>query len=212
MVRLTRNKKQTYRLNSMPQIWPLGLTLVMTLTLNFQGQTWNLLHLSQEMVWLPQNEKQTYRFNLGIKCDHQIWPWPWPWPWIYKVKYGICYISTKSGPKIRCKDLPDSDQGDFRCLRAVDSSSLYTHFCDFTCQKWQNKTVQSIINSLGPSDAMWWQRSVSPLAQVMACCLTAPSHYLNQCWLVISEVKWHTSKGKFTRETSAINHWNYLEN
>ena len=27
----------------------------------------------------------------------------------------------------------------------------------------------------------WRQRSGSTLAQVMACCLTAPSHYLNQC-------------------------------
>ena len=28
------------------------------------------------------------------------------------------------------------------------------------------------------SDAMWWHRSWSTLAQVVACCLTAPSHYL----------------------------------
>ena len=21
-----------------------------------------------------------------------------PWPWIFKVKYGICYISAKNGP------------------------------------------------------------------------------------------------------------------
>ena len=41
----------------------------MTLTLNFQGQIWNLLYLSQK--WSD---------------------------WIFKVKYGICYISTKSGP------------------------------------------------------------------------------------------------------------------
>ena len=27
----------------------------------------------------------------------------------------------------------------------------------------------------------------STLAQVMACCLSAPSHYLNQCWLTIKE-------------------------
>ena len=26
------------------------------------------------------------------------------------------------------------------------------------------------------------------MAQVMAWCPTAPSHYLNQCWLIISEV------------------------
>ena len=34
-------------------------------------------------------------------------------------------------------------------------------------------------------------RSWSTLAQVMACCLTAPSHYLNQRWLIISEVLWY---------------------
>ena len=55
------------------------------------------------------------------------------------------------------------------------------------------------------------ERSGSPLAQVMACCLTAPSHYLNQCWLIISKVEWYSSKGKFTRDTLAINYWNYLE-
>ena len=50
------------------------------------------------------------------------------------------------------------------------------------------------VNSLGPSDDIWRQRSGSTLAQVMACCLTAPSHYLNQCWL-ISNVEWHSSEG-----------------
>ena len=40
--------------------------------------------------------------------------------------------------------------------------------------------------SMGPSDAIWWHISGSPLAEVMACCLTAPSHSLNQCWLIIN--------------------------
>ena len=31
-------------------------------------------------------------------------------------------------------------------------------------------------------------RTGSTLVQVMACCLTAPSHYLNQYWLIITEV------------------------
>ena len=48
--------------------------------------------------------------------------------------------------------------------------------------------VKSGFNSLRPSDVIWWQRSGSTLAQVMACGLTAPSHYLNQCWLIISKV------------------------
>ena len=30
----------------------------------------------------------------------------------------------------------------------------------------------------------------SPLVQVMACSLMAPSHYLNQCWLIINELLW----------------------
>ena len=40
------------------------------------------------------------------------------------------------------------------------------------------------VNSLRPSDTIWRHRSGSTLSQVMACCLTAPSHYLNQCWLI----------------------------
>ena len=47
--------------------------------------------------------------------------------------------------------------------------------------------VYSKLNSLWPSNTIWRQGSRSTLAQVMACCLTAPSHYLNQCWLNISE-------------------------
>ena len=35
MVQLPRSKKQAYRLNSRPQMWPMGLTLTMTLTFEF---------------------------------------------------------------------------------------------------------------------------------------------------------------------------------
>ena len=37
------------------------------------------------------------------------------------------------------------------------------------------------FNSLWPSDDIWQQGSRSTLVQAMACCLMAPSHYLNQC-------------------------------
>ena len=63
-----------------------------------------------------------------------------------------------------------------------------------------------------PSEAIWRQRSESTFAQVMACCLTAPSHYLNQCWFIISTVQWHSYKGSLTRDNSAIDHSNQLEN
>ena len=35
----------------------------------------------------------------------------------------------------------------------------------------------------------------STLDQVMVCCLMAPSHYLDQCWLVIGEVLWEFHNG-----------------
>ena len=68
------------------------------------------------------------------------------------------------------------------------------------------------FNSLWPSDTIWQHKSGSTLAQVMACCLTAPSHYLNQCWLIISKVQWHSSVDNFTTETSAIYHKDTLKN
>ena len=60
--------------------------------------------------------------------------------------------------------------------------------------KWELPCVPlgCFFNSLWPSGAIWWQRSESTLAQIMACCLTAPSHYLNHCWLIISKVQWHS--------------------
>ena len=61
------------------------------------------------------------------------------------------------------------------------------------------------INSLGPSDAIWRSRSWSTLVKVMACCLTAPSHYLNQCWLIISKVLWHSSEDIIIRKFEDTN-------
>ena len=46
-----------------------------------------------------------------------------------------------------------------------------------------------------PSDAKWQSRSGSTLAQVMAHFLMAPSQYLNQCSLIISEVLWPSTEG-----------------
>ena len=62
-----------------------------------------------------------------------------------------------------------------------------------------------------PSDVIWQQGSRSTFAQVMACCLTAPSHYLNQCWLMISGVLWHSADSNFTENTQDVYFWNELE-
>ena len=69
----------------------------------------------------------------------------------------------------------------------------------------------SWINSLGPSDTRWRQRTESTLAQVMACCLTAPSHYLSQCWLVVSKFLWHLYDGTTLRKSEETNQWNKIK-
>ena len=58
-----------------------------------------------------------------------------------------------------------------------------------------------MIKSLRPIDAIWWHKSWSALAQVMAWCLMAPSHYLNQCWL---EDYWYPSQGNVTEKLHKI--------
>ena len=66
----------------------------------------------------------------------------------------------------------------------------------FWCMMQQK---HSYLNSLRPSDAICHWRSWSTLVKlhVMACCLMAPSHYLNQCWLIISEILRHSPEGNF---------------
>ena len=70
----------------------------MTLTLNFQGQIWNSLYLGQKWSDCHETKSKHIDLILSLKCDHRIWPWLWPWHGIFKVKYGIHYISTKNGP------------------------------------------------------------------------------------------------------------------
>ena len=58
-------------------------------------------------------------------------------------------------------------------------------------------------------NTIWQPRYWSTLAQVMACCMTAPSHYLNQWWLIVCKVQWPFTWRQFHNH---INHRNQLEN
>ena len=53
------------------------------------------------------------------------------------------------------------------------------------CVCWQHIQV---LTHCGPVRQFDENRSGATLVQVMACCLTAPSHYLKQCWLFINGV------------------------
>ena len=51
------------------------------------------------------------------------------------------------------------------------------------------------VRGVWPSDAIWRNRTAPTLVQVMTCCLMALSHYLNQCWLIMSKGTWYSLKG-----------------
>ena len=99
-------------------MWPSDLTLAMTLTLNFQGQIWNLLYISTKSGPIAMKRKANISIELQASnvtngFDLDIW--------IFKVKCDLDHLVTK----VRCKDLPGSDRGDFRCRCAVDSCSHF---------------------------------------------------------------------------------------
>ena len=98
--------------------------------------------------------------------------------------------------------------------------SLLTHIC-VTRPQWVKRFCSTCIisvitkaysmsydktslNSLWPSDAIWQHRSGSSLAEVMACCLAASSHYQSQCWLSVSIVLWHSPESNSTRSAKLL--------
>ena len=73
----------------------------------------------------------------------------------------------------------------------------YTRLLYLLCKLTGNIVVS--INPLWPSDAIWCLWSWSTLVQVMACCLTAPSHYQNQCWLIVDHTHRHNLPCNFNQ-------------
>ena len=97
-----------------------------------------------------------------------------------------------------------------RCVsvRSRRSDCLVIWFCYHLIAKLANKTAappwpdpfensvckrailcRTYLFSLWPNDAISGRKSGSTLAEVVVCCLQAPSHYLNQCWFVIIMVQ-----------------------
>ena len=66
-------------------------------------------------------------------------------------------------------------------------------------------TLPHCVNSLWPSDGIWWPRSESTLAQVMAASLMEPSHY--QCCLIKEGVLWPSPENNFTRNADDLPSW-----
>ena len=58
-------QKEKYQLNTRPQMWPIGLTLAITLTLKFQGQIWNLLYLLTKL-------SDCHKLKMNASIEHKV--------------------------------------------------------------------------------------------------------------------------------------------
>ena len=81
---------------------------------------------------------------------------------------------------------------------------LYPIF-DLICNR--HVTPPVLWNSMTPNDT-----TQPTLVLVMACCLTAPSHYLKQGWLITDEVLWHSDHNTFIGSAPNIEHYDLFEN
>ena len=89
----------------------------------------------------------------------------------------------------------------------VMASQITDHstLCSITCSCWQQRKHQSFALPVINEGIHW-----SPVPSHGY--LTAQSHYLNQCWLFITEVQWQLLEGNFTKYTSVINYLSLLGN
>ena len=83
--------------------------------------------------------------------------------------------------------------------------------CLFTDSCLSNSFMGQPV-TLWPNNTIWQHRTWSTLAQVMACCQTAPSHYLNQSWIIISKVQWKSPQPSVTNTNSKITYRRYHSN
>ena len=63
VVWLPQNKKQTYQLNSRPQMWPMGFNLAMTLTFELSRSNVNLT------IWWLRSGIRIYQIVFGVTSD-----------------------------------------------------------------------------------------------------------------------------------------------
>ena len=127
-----------------------------------------------------------------------------------------CWIIVKSHIM---KDLWNTWKFNTWALKYWYALYSWINICIYESQRgvWKFKTCNynkcaCNVTSLWPGEAIWRHATRSTLAQVMACCPQATSHYLNQCWLIIGKVPWHSSQDIILRWFEDTNQWNKIEN
>ena len=95
-----------------------------------------------------------------------------------------------------------------RCVACKNCCKiLILGICDWLFMTWDLMWITRIGNHGAAGGYLRKQ-----LTQVMACWLTEPNHRLNQCWLVITGIQWHSSKDSFIWMAEKSNLWSEIEN
>ena len=122
-------------------------------------------------------------FTVGAKFSFQSHVSIWNWFYTYRHLLTLFYLGVKVGQLF---------------------SGLILFVALITDVNIREATLKSMDNTLWPNDAIWHSRTWPTLVQLMGSCRMASSCYLNQWWLIICDVLWHSPGGIFTGYTRDI--------
>ena len=151
--------------------------------------------------------RPSYLHN-GISCTYKnasTWHRSVSCPWIWKDKtemicslwfvvYLVSNYLQQSWSRIQdnhCCEIEIPTNWFCLPLNSTSSKIYFKRLLWFT-------TIPELFDPMWPNDAVLWHIFWPILHQVIPCCLTAPSHYLN-FWLFNHEVQWQSHEDNFTK-------------
>ena len=150
---------------------------------------YNILHMSRQCYY-----HDVYKISLWlVKCimNKNITKFRWILIWSNYCQSDRHQINGVSSHDNHQSDMLLLDWGNFTvysvCIKLIITSVLILKN-SLTKFIYMLTNLIGCINSLWPGDTTWqidlgqhWH-----ISYVMACWLMAPSHYLNQCWLIMT--------------------------
>ena len=130
--------------------------------------------------------------------------------WVWCMAWKIPLINTEvliTGHTVCChRDSCGGDNGDKNC----QPDGIFFH-CGcvilWWCKPWLKQFCQPVnhITSISTHcHLVYWSHVATEIwvntGLSNGLLPNGPSHYLNQCWLIISKIQWHSSEGNFTRD------------
>ena len=124
--------------------------------------------------------------------------------WSFSCTWGLLWLERSLGG-VR-------HRGEVRGRGADQWGGLLTHWSPGDMVSNLNVRLLTSYNSPWLEMPWWHDRTWSALGQVMAFCLMTPSHYPDQCWLIMSEVLCHSHENNLTENAQYMYLWYEFDN